>query len=234
MRLHDSTGQAASQVIFIDPSGRRWQKIRIIAAVLAALTMVGILVALPHLNDTPALSAADEELGPPLTTDTTGKQLPVVGQGPLVRVLKVRRDNGQVAGADPSTRDVVTTFTGADRQRIGMSSYVIQRFGYSDTAQRTMSLTFDDGPDLKWTPELLDLLAAEKVPATFFATGTMIARNPDLPARSSRGPRGRQSLAHPRRRQYHVELAGTAGVDRYRSRHPRSHRQGGGLLPAAV
>ncbi len=180
MRLHDSTGQAASQVIFIDPSGRRWQKIRIIAAVLAALTMVGILVALPHLNDTPALSAADEELGPPLTTDTTGKQLPVVGQGPLVRVLKVRRDNGQVAGADPSTRDVVTTFTGADRQRIGMSSYVIQRFGYSDTAQRTMSLTFDDGPDLKWTPELLDLLAAEKVPATFFATGTMIARNPEI------------------------------------------------------
>jgi len=180
LRLHDPAAQVASQVIFIDPSGRRWQKIRIIAAVLAALTMVGILVALPHVNDTPALSAADEELGPPLTTDTTGKQLPVVGQGPLVRVLKVRRDNGQVAGADPSTKAVVATFSPADRQRIGASSYVIQRFGYSDTAQRTMSLTFDDGPDVKWTPELLDLLAAEKVPATFFATGTMIARNPEI------------------------------------------------------
>jgi peptidoglycan-N-acetylglucosamine deacetylase len=180
LRLHDPVGHVASQVIFTDPSGRRWQKIRIIAAVLAALTMVGILVALPHVNDTPALSAADEELGPPLTTDTTGKQLPVVGQGPLVRVLKVRRDNGQVAGADPSTKAVVATFTAADRQRIGASSYVIQRFGYSDAAQRTMSLTFDDGPDVKWTPELLDLLAAEKVPATFFATGTMIARNPEI------------------------------------------------------
>ena len=180
MRLHDPVGHAASQVIFTDPSGRRWQKIRIIAAVLAVLTMIAILVALPHVNDTPALSAADEELGPPLTTDTTGKQLPVVGQGPLVRVLKVRRDNGQVAGADPSTKAVVATFTAADRQRIGASSYVIQRFGYSDAAQRTMSLTFDDGPDVKWTPELLDLLAAEKVPATFFATGTMIARNPEI------------------------------------------------------
>jgi hypothetical protein len=162
LRLHDPAAQVASQVIFIDPSGRRWQKIRIIAAVLAALTMVGILVALPHVNDTPALSAADEELGPPLTTDTTGKQLPVVGQGPLVRVLKVRRDNGQVAGADPSTKAVVATFTAADRQRIGASSYVIQRFGYSDAAQRTMSLTFDDGPDVKWTPELLELLAARR------------------------------------------------------------------------
>ena len=140
--------------------------------------MVAILVALPHVNDTPALSAADGPLGPPLTTDTTGKQLAVVGQGPLVRVLKVRRDDGQLAGVDPSTKEVVTTFAAADKQRIGSSPYVIQRFGYSDTTQRTISLTFDDGPDLKWTPELLDLLAAENVPATFFATGTMIARNP--------------------------------------------------------
>jgi peptidoglycan-N-acetylglucosamine deacetylase len=180
LRLHDPAGQAAAQVIFIDPSGRRWQKIRIIAAVLAALTMVGILVALPHLNDTPALSAANHRLGPPLTTDTTGKQLPVVGKGPLVRVLEVRRDGGEVAGVDPSTEGIVTRFTPADRQRIGASSYVIQRFGYSDTAQRTISLTFDDGPDLKWTPELLNLLSAERVPATFFATGTMIARNPEI------------------------------------------------------
>ena len=74
----------------------------------------------------------------------------------------------------------MTTFTPADTQRIGQSPYVIQRFGYSDTTQRTISLTFDDGPDLKWTPELLDLLSAEKVPATFFATGTMIARNPEI------------------------------------------------------
>ncbi|HEX3196009.1 MAG TPA: glycosyltransferase [Propionibacteriaceae bacterium] len=178
-QLHDAAGQAASPVIFIDPSGRRWQKIRIIAAVLAALMMVGILVALPHVNDTPALSAADKQLGPGLTTDTTGKQLAVVGQGPLVRVLEVRRADGEVTGVDPSTNGVVTTFAAADRQRIGTSSYVIQRFGYSDTAQRTISLTFDDGPDPKWTPELLNLLAAEKVPATFFATGTMIARNPE-------------------------------------------------------
>ena len=41
-------------------------------------------------------------------------------------------------------------------------------------------MTFDDGPDLKWTPELLNLLSAERVPATFFATGTMVARNPEI------------------------------------------------------
>ena len=177
---NDAGGQTASHVIFVDPSGRRWQKIQMVAAVLAASLLVAILIALPHLNDTPALTATDERIGPALTSDTTGKQVPVVGNGPLVRVLAVRRDGRQVSGLDPATKAVVATFTTADVQRMGSSAYVIQRFGYTDTAQRTISLTFDDGPDVKWTPELLNLLSAEKVPATFFATGTMIARNPEI------------------------------------------------------
>ncbi len=179
-QLPDPALEAMSPVIFLDPSGRRWQKIQVATAALAALLLVGILIAIPHLNDTPALSATNSHLGPPLTSDTTGKRVPVVGEGPLVRVLKVQRDRGQIFGVDPATEGVVATFTPADAQRIEQSGYVIQRFGYSDAAQRTISLTFDDGPDLKWTPELLDLLSAEKVPATFFATGTMIARNPEI------------------------------------------------------
>ena len=106
--------------------------------------------------------------------------MPLVGTGPLVRVLEVRREHGQALGYDPFTRKLAATFGPAEVSHLGASRYVIQRFGYSDTAQRTISLTFDDGPDLKWTPELLDLLSAEKVPATFFATGTMIARNPEI------------------------------------------------------
>ena len=38
----------------------------------------------------------------------------MVGQGPLVRVLKVHRDGGQISGMDPSTKAVVTTFPPAD------------------------------------------------------------------------------------------------------------------------
>jgi len=94
-QLYDAADQAASSFVFFDRSGRWWQKIRIIAAGLAALVLVGILVTLPHLNDTPALVATQEPLGPPLTSDTTGKQVPVVGQGPLVRVLEIRRDSGR-------------------------------------------------------------------------------------------------------------------------------------------
>ncbi|HJP79358.1 MAG TPA: bifunctional polysaccharide deacetylase/glycosyltransferase family 2 protein [Pseudonocardiaceae bacterium] len=44
----------------------------------------------------------------------------------------------------------------------------------------TLALTFDDGPDPTWTPQILALLARYHVPATFFVTGTHAARYPGL------------------------------------------------------
>ena len=37
--------------------------------------------------------------------------------------------------------------------------------------RRQIALTFDDGPDPAWTPRILDVLARERAPATFFVTG---------------------------------------------------------------
>lgn len=39
----------------------------------------------------------------------------------------------------------------------------------------TLHLTFDDGPDERWTPAILDLLAEYNVKATFFVVGSQIA-----------------------------------------------------------
>ena len=44
----------------------------------------------------------------------------------------------------------------------------------------TVALTFDDGPDPTWTPQVLAVLAKYHVPATFFVIGSSVARNPDL------------------------------------------------------
>lgn len=43
---------------------------------------------------------------------------------------------------------------------------------------REIALTFDDGPS-EYTDELLDLLAQERVPATFFVQGRFVAEYPD-------------------------------------------------------
>jgi peptidoglycan/xylan/chitin deacetylase (PgdA/CDA1 family)/glycosyltransferase involved in cell wall biosynthesis len=48
------------------------------------------------------------------------------------------------------------------------------------TPDRTIALTFDDGPDPVWTPKVLDILRRYKVKATFFVTGQMTAREPAL------------------------------------------------------
>jgi cellulose synthase/poly-beta-1,6-N-acetylglucosamine synthase-like glycosyltransferase/peptidoglycan/xylan/chitin deacetylase (PgdA/CDA1 family) len=45
---------------------------------------------------------------------------------------------------------------------------------------RRITLTFDDGPDPKWTPRIADVLRREGVPATFFVVGSQAARHPDL------------------------------------------------------
>jgi cellulose synthase/poly-beta-1,6-N-acetylglucosamine synthase-like glycosyltransferase/peptidoglycan/xylan/chitin deacetylase (PgdA/CDA1 family) len=45
---------------------------------------------------------------------------------------------------------------------------------------KTVALTFDDGPDPKWTPAILDVLRRHGVPATFFVVGAEVARHPEL------------------------------------------------------
>jgi cellulose synthase/poly-beta-1,6-N-acetylglucosamine synthase-like glycosyltransferase/peptidoglycan/xylan/chitin deacetylase (PgdA/CDA1 family)/spore germination protein YaaH len=57
------------------------------------------------------------------------------------------------------------------------SSYVIRRTGWHPGH---VALTFDDGPDEKWTPQILDILKQERVPATFFIIGENGQANPRL------------------------------------------------------
>ncbi|GGR41446.1 polysaccharide deacetylase family protein [Streptomyces griseomycini] len=48
---------------------------------------------------------------------------------------------------------------------------------------RVMVLTFDDGPDPRYTPDILDTLARYEVRAMFFVCGEMVVHNGDLLAR---------------------------------------------------
>ncbi|MET4080615.1 cellulose synthase/poly-beta-1,6-N-acetylglucosamine synthase-like glycosyltransferase/peptidoglycan/xylan/chitin deacetylase (PgdA/CDA1 family)/spore germination protein YaaH [Pedobacter sp. UYP30] len=69
-------------------------------------------------------------------------------------------------------------FTIADQRYIKMPSpYVIKRYGY---AEKKIVLTFDDGPDPTYTPQVLDILKKEKVPGAFFVVGIMAEKNMGL------------------------------------------------------
>lgn len=49
---------------------------------------------------------------------------------------------------------------------------------------RTLALTFDDGPDPVWTPQILEVLRKHHVHATFFVVGSAAIDNPDLVRRT--------------------------------------------------
>ena len=52
-----------------------------------------------------------------------------------------------------------------------------------DTRAPLAALTFDDGPDPVYTPQVLDILARHEARATFFLIGENVRRHPELVAR---------------------------------------------------
>ncbi len=45
---------------------------------------------------------------------------------------------------------------------------------------RRVALTFDDGPDPRWTPKIAKILLREHAPATFFEVGSMVVQHPGI------------------------------------------------------
>lgn len=61
------------------------------------------------------------------------------------------------------------------------SQFIVNAYGWNaqDTLRnkKKLVLTFDDGPDERWTPRILDILSREHVPATFFVVGRNVEEN---------------------------------------------------------
>ncbi|HQR33661.1 MAG TPA: glycosyltransferase [Blastocatellia bacterium] len=76
------------------------------------------------------------------------------------------------------------------------SSYVLRRTGWQTGK---VALTFDDGPDATWTPQILDILKREHVPATFFIIGQNGQAHPQLVKRiiAEGHDIGNHSFTHP-------------------------------------
>ncbi|QJD80973.1 glycosyltransferase [Spirosoma rhododendri] len=76
------------------------------------------------------------------------------------------------------------------------TSYVVRKVGKAD---KTMVLSFDDGPDETYTPQILDILEREHVPASFFVIGLNAQRNLPLLQRMARSGYeiGNHTTLHP-------------------------------------
>jgi peptidoglycan-N-acetylglucosamine deacetylase len=79
--------------------------------------------------------------------------------------------------SNPLSFDSIIDQTLMDGLSKGINTRVIWE---GDRSKKEIALTFDDGPNAKYTPQVLAILAKEKIHATFFLIGKNAEKNPNL------------------------------------------------------
>ena len=104
-----------------------------------------------------------------------GQDVDMEGQGEILRIEARPTHGTRDLTIDPNTRLIT------DENFQSMPEpYRVGRYGYSPNQ---VAITFDDGPDPEWTPQILDVLKAKKATATFFLIGIQTDKFPGLAKR---------------------------------------------------
>lgn len=168
--------------MFFDPSGKRWYRILATLVVLLALAAGAVSWIVPQALAQPWERPLHQENGYPRELIATGDQenIPLLGDAsnPFSRIGLVEETEAGTVLRSPFSEDVFRVLTDEERELVGDSPYVMERFG--ELPEKQLMLTFDDGPDATYTGEILDVLSAEGVPATFFSVGTNVVGQPEL------------------------------------------------------
>ena len=106
----------------------------------------------------------------PINPDNVGS----IGEGEVLNILFPPQE-GKIRLEIDSTEQLISE---QEYEQLP-SGYVLQKFAEDTTTGKghKLILTFDDGPDSRWTPEILDILEKNKIPATFFVVGLQAEKN---------------------------------------------------------
>ncbi|MDD3487117.1 MAG: glycosyltransferase [Candidatus Moranbacteria bacterium] len=113
------------------------------------------------------------EAASPLRSMKYGYDINYEGSGEILKVTGMPQDGKRNLTYDQSKKMVV------DEDIFQYpSAYTIYRWGGSDP--KKIALTFDDGPDPLYTPQILSILKEHDVPATFFVVGVNGIQNQNI------------------------------------------------------
>jgi cellulose synthase/poly-beta-1,6-N-acetylglucosamine synthase-like glycosyltransferase/spore germination protein YaaH/peptidoglycan/xylan/chitin deacetylase (PgdA/CDA1 family) len=101
-----------------------------------------------------------------------GYDITIEGEGDIWRISDTPKSGRRSFDYDSAA----DTFTDETYESYPLS-WRIEQFG---AAPHKIALTFDDGPDPRWTPGILSVLEEKHVPATFFVTGVNADSDPRL------------------------------------------------------
>ncbi|HEY2461929.1 MAG TPA: glycosyltransferase [Candidatus Acidoferrum sp.] len=107
-----------------------------------------------------------------LTDLPPGPDLILEGSGDVWHFVDTPKNGRRSFTYDPAS----DLFTGEKYEAYPLS-YDIDQIG---AAKKKLAITFDDGPDPRWTPKILDILKEKSVPATFFVIGVDASQSPEL------------------------------------------------------
>ena len=139
-------------------------------------------------------SSLDSAAADAVRTLHYGYDIDYEGEGEVLHVKATPHDGRRAITFDQQTGLInAESLTESDFP----SPYVIERRGAA--SKKKIALTFDDGPDARFTPQVLDVLKQYHVPATFFIVGLNGDLNPDLLKRIDREGHeiGNHTFTHP-------------------------------------
>jgi cellulose synthase/poly-beta-1,6-N-acetylglucosamine synthase-like glycosyltransferase/spore germination protein YaaH/peptidoglycan/xylan/chitin deacetylase (PgdA/CDA1 family) len=127
-----------------------------------------------------------------ITTVQSSNDVDYIGEGEVLDILSTPVD-GKIRPEIDSTEMLISE----EHYDSLPSMFVVRKYGQAD--HKKLVLTFDDGPDPTWTPQVLDILKKENVPAAFFVVGINAEKNIPLIKRMYHDgyELGNHSFTHP-------------------------------------
>jgi cellulose synthase/poly-beta-1,6-N-acetylglucosamine synthase-like glycosyltransferase/peptidoglycan/xylan/chitin deacetylase (PgdA/CDA1 family)/spore germination protein YaaH len=118
------------------------------------------------------------------------------GEGDILRVTGLPQPGKRTVEVDTDEPDPRKKLVIDEHMDVYPHTYTVQYYGYHP---KQVALSFDDGPDPKWTPKILDILKKKGVKGTFLMIGAEAAENISLMRRVVREGNeiGNHTYTHP-------------------------------------
>jgi peptidoglycan-N-acetylglucosamine deacetylase len=131
-----------------------------------------------------------------LDTVPPGNDLDIEGEGDIMRVTGLPKPGTRTIELDTDETDPRKKLIVDEHMDVYPRTYTVQYYGYHPNE---VAISFDDGPDPKWTPKILDILKRKNVKGTFMLIGEEAAENIGLMQRIAREGNeiGNHTYTHP-------------------------------------
>jgi cellulose synthase/poly-beta-1,6-N-acetylglucosamine synthase-like glycosyltransferase/peptidoglycan/xylan/chitin deacetylase (PgdA/CDA1 family)/spore germination protein YaaH len=108
-----------------------------------------------------------------LGTVQPGHDVDDEGDGDIIRVTGLPQSGKRTVSVDSDEPDPRKKLIVDEHMDVYPRTYTIEQYGYH---ANEVALSFDDGPDPKWTPKILDILRDKNVKGTFLLIGSEAAQ----------------------------------------------------------